>query len=154
MFPHLAGNSLESSIYATQCYGEQKGSCETFVLPTLPYHMDKNATCPFEDEVCKRVDGNLLLDTGIVDSIKQLGLNNVPHFTLQHRVHCAPLKTEGYTEVLDPSDSVRSGVTYSYGTDAAGRNISFQTEPLAPQFGINNGDQSEVGRPQISCSIH
>jgi hypothetical protein len=129
MVPHISQIVLESSTYATQCYGQQKGACDTFISPTLPYRVDKNASCPFKDSICKSANNNLLLDTGAIDSVEHLGLNDGPHFTLRQRTHCAPLKTEGFTETVFNATASRDQVRYYYGSPlASNKNYTFMME--------------------------
>lgn len=95
-------------LYASSCYNSKTAvDCEKFVQSSLPYTSDRNASCPFASELCKMSYGNLLLDTGDLDSVKHLGLNRGPRFTLRYRTHCAPLVTKGYTKVLP-----QTGTTY------------------------------------------
>lgn len=65
--------------YASQCYSKTRSSfsehCRTFVKPSLPYKINRNAPCPFATEICKNQTGNLILDTGMLDSYEELGLN-------------------------------------------------------------------------------
>jgi hypothetical protein len=106
--------------YATQCYNRTgnlpASECDKFALPRLPYTSDKNADCPFAKELCRTDMGNLVLDTGKLDSLSHLGINTGPRFSLQYRTHCAPLETEGFTDIVtDPVTGKRLRV-YRYGT--------------------------------------
>lgn len=106
--------------YATECYGQpdvqRTERCETFVRPTLPYKSDRNASCPFAEEMCKSSSDNLLIDSGKLDSSDHLGLNKGPRFTVRYQSHCAPLKTHGFTEVVTEPDSLRRFQVYKYGS--------------------------------------
>ncbi|KAH9879753.1 hypothetical protein J1614_001776 [Plenodomus biglobosus] len=110
---------VDAFTYATQCYrgGDivQNELCEIFVSRTLPFISERNASCPFAKEVCKSDFGNILLDSGIIDSRLHLGLNQNPQFTLRHRTHCAPLKTAGYIDTVNATNSSRSRQAYRYG---------------------------------------
>lgn len=104
-------------LYASSCYNSKTAvDCEKFVQSSLPYTSDRNASCPFASELCKMSYGNLLLDTGDLDSVKHLGLNRGPRFTLRYRTHCAPLVTKGYTKVLPQTGTTyRNFTRYDYG---------------------------------------
>ena len=101
--------------YAVECYEQQTGKCNTYATSILPYEIQRNASCPFADSICKFSADNMLLDSGIVDSVRDLGLNEGPHFTVQHRTHCAPLKTKGYTEEISLPNSSNRQFIYKYG---------------------------------------
>lgn len=106
--------------YASQCYNQtlkvNPAECNKFALPYLPHYIDSNSSCPFSEGLCRNDQGNLLLDSGRLDSSKHLGLNTGPHFTLQYRTQCAPLQTNGYTDIVtDPITSKKMHV-YRYGS--------------------------------------
>lgn len=111
----------EDDSYATKCYyGSKATGCEQYVQPALPYTVDRHAPCPFATEICKLSSGNLLLDTGSLDSVKHLGLNQGPRFTLRIQTHCAPLVVNGHTTYkLIPNSTGRS-VNFDYGEDRYG----------------------------------
>ncbi|XP_014559796.1 hypothetical protein COCVIDRAFT_35075 [Bipolaris victoriae FI3] len=116
---YLSQKSVDAFGYAIQCYHGgnivKNELCETFVIPTLPFTSDRNASCPFSGGICKSDVGNILLDSGVLHSQIHLGLNQNPQFTLRHRTHCAPLKTAGFTDtVVDPNNSQTRQV-YRYG---------------------------------------
>jgi hypothetical protein len=117
---YLSQESAEYLTYATECYGEawhpQSEVCGTFTQPRLPYTSDRNASCPFALELCKSATGNLLLDSGELDSSHYLGLNIGPPLTVRQRTHCAPLKTYGYTEVFKVENSSQRFLRYKYWT--------------------------------------
>jgi hypothetical protein len=126
--PHLSRIVLESSTYAAQCYGQTKGACDMFISQSLPYQVDKQASCPFQERICKLENDNLLLETGAIDSLEHLGLNDGPRFTVHHRMHCAPLETENYTKTVPlQGTSSRSLVKYFYGPKD-GENTTFTME--------------------------
>lgn len=111
---------IDSFSYATQCYGKTRiqraGACNTFTQATLPFKADKNASCPFGAEICESNTGNLLLESSNLDSFAELGLNVNPRFTLRAKTHCAPLRTQGYTEIITDGDSGRRYLIYKYGS--------------------------------------
>jgi hypothetical protein len=78
--------------------------------------------------MCKLSYGNLLLDTGDIDSVKHLGLNKGPRFTLRYRTHCAPLVTEGFTFPVPMQNTTRKFIDYKYGTPRDGTKSMFMIE--------------------------
>ena len=99
-----------------------------FISQSLPYQVDKHASCPFQEKICRLANDNLLLDTGAIDSVEHLGLNYGPRFTVHHRMHCAPLETEGYTKTVPLKNTpTRSLVKYFYGTEDD-QNTTFTVE--------------------------
>jgi len=111
---------LEWFTYATQCYREtdvqQTENCGTFITSTLPYTSVRNASCPFAEEMYKSSTGNLLLDSGTLDSLDHLGWTKGPRFTLRHRSHCAPLNTDDFTETITAPNSSQRFLVYNYGS--------------------------------------
>jgi hypothetical protein len=110
--------SWEDYSYASQCYrNKTQVACDKFVSPALPYSADRRAPCPFAPEMCRLSHDNLLLDTGEVDSVKHLGLNKGPRFTLRYQTHCAPLVTKGYVFTVPLVNTSRKVIDYRYGKD-------------------------------------
>jgi hypothetical protein len=71
--------------------------------------------------MCKLSHDNLLLDTGEVDSVKHLGLNKGPRFTLRYQTHCAPLVTKGFMSTVPLENTTRKFIDYRYGKDRDGK---------------------------------
>ncbi|KAF3000316.1 hypothetical protein E8E13_009145 [Curvularia kusanoi] len=86
-------------------------------------------------------DDNLLLETDAVDSVHHLGLNDGPHFTLHSRMHCAPLKTEGYTltKAISNESGSQNGTFYFYG---------FQTEESTFGMKLPRKDYIRIDLPR------
>lgn len=103
--------------YAQRCYSNtsQSESCVPFVKTKLKSSVDRNATCPFQEKVCRHRDGNIKLDTGYMNSQSDLGLNGPPdyQFNLRLLTHCAPLKDNDHRSVVRHSG--RQYVRYNYG---------------------------------------
>ncbi|KAH7083074.1 hypothetical protein BKA63DRAFT_502200 [Paraphoma chrysanthemicola] len=113
--------SWEDYSYATKCYhNKTNAECDKFAYPALPYTSDRNARCPFAPEMCKLAYDNLVLDTGKVDSVKHLGLNRGPRFTLRYRTHCGPLVTKGFVYSVPLPNTTRNFLDYRYGKDRDG----------------------------------
>lgn len=143
--------------YVNRCYKNPGAAlsdeCKIYAKPALPYSRDINVGCPFDPEVCAQTQGNILLDTGFLDSYEYLGLNDGPRFKFQLRRHCAPLKTQGYTNtVTDPSDPSASWVEYNYGPSSNGLSLRSYTHrarpstdtPIASWEDLWNGDDYRI----------
>lgn len=108
--------------YASQCYPtarvEQSESCRPYVKPKLSYTITRNATCPFDDEICRLKSDNLILDSGQLDSHDDFGLNSPKgkRFSFRVKSQCAPLVTEGFSKIHTPEDEqYTQSVQYYYG---------------------------------------
>ncbi|KAF2629796.1 hypothetical protein BU25DRAFT_274351 [Macroventuria anomochaeta] len=118
--PFLNRKAAENLAYASQCYqtgdADRPDSCKVMTTPALPYKFDGNASCPFAADMCKQPFGNMVLDTGTLDSYTHFGLNTGPHVTVQVKEHCAPLVTNGFSNSsVDPDRSFVNFTRYYYG---------------------------------------
>ena len=101
--PYLRRRTVSSMAYAQRCYRETANprDCSIFIQPSLQWTADHNATCPFPggEDICLSNSDNLRLDSGYIDSDRDLGINSPPHTKVLYRsvAECAPLKTKGYT---------------------------------------------------------
>jgi hypothetical protein len=130
IIPFLNQRSAEHLAYATRCYQEgpstQPDGCRTLTISALSYRMDRNASCPFTEGMCKSSFGNLIIDTGPLDSFEHFGLNKKPRLTVWGREHCAPLVTEGFQNTFVASH--QPDVAYMrYNFGGGDRNFAFQT---------------------------
>ncbi|CAI4213238.1 unnamed protein product [Parascedosporium putredinis] len=128
--PHQTQRVQAYASYAQRCYTETATTddCNLYVTPQLPTVANRNAGCPFESGMCKSDEGNLIIDTGYIDSNEHLGIN-LPaedRFSLRMYHHCAPLVTEGFAEPATDSSS-QPVMRYFYGAaaDSIG-NFSYQ----------------------------
>jgi hypothetical protein len=84
--------------YARNCYGQTGLSpslgCNSLVKPTHDSIVTFNDLCPFQDGVCET--SALTLDTGIVDSNDDLGINSTPENRVQFRkvLSCAVIPAD------------------------------------------------------------
>jgi hypothetical protein len=62
--------------YARECYMTQasSSSCDTFQQPQLNWTTFQNGSCPFDSKTCSD-SGTIVLDTGLIDSHNDLGIN-------------------------------------------------------------------------------
>ncbi|TDZ37460.1 hypothetical protein C8035_v007889 [Colletotrichum spinosum] len=145
MFPALAKEMRIASNYAQQCYSGNMATgalgCNTFVREQIPFVVQTNGSCPFTSGVCLGNDSNIILETDLIDSHSNLGINAPPQerFYFRKRYHCAPLKTEGHTTIVEASDS-RNYTRYHYGpSNFTMENCTFQTlsDPFADVGALN-----------------
>ncbi|KAK7706262.1 hypothetical protein SLS64_007601 [Diaporthe eres] len=87
--PHRSRTIQQAATYARECYGAGSSGlveCNTFVQRTLAAAViDQNASCPFADSICKSTTGNILLDSGLMDSHHDFGFNSPPDQRFQYR---------------------------------------------------------------------
>lgn len=117
--PYIFRQLSKAADYTLRCYESKSPSneCNTFLRPTLPMTIIPNASCPFTPSLCLSQDANTILDSGLIDSHDDLGLNwpAESRFQMQQKLHCAPLSTDGYRNnyTHDGRDLIR----YQYSRD-------------------------------------
>lgn len=139
--PYLSKRSTSDGNYVKQCYPDVHDTegCNTFVSRRLPINITRDAGCPFLGDICKSEDANLVLDTGLIDSHHNLGLNAPPRDRYQFRVvlQSAPLRTKNYSQQVENiwPDQSNSYVRYQYGaTVRTGMHHSdFTYQHIVPQ---------------------
>lgn len=115
---YISKLNVASASFAQQCYGNNTASrseCSTFVKTQMPQIIARNASCPFPGKkICRRESTNLRIDSGPIDSHKDLGMNAAPQdrFTYRNVLECAPLHTQGYTRTIASNDSSNSNSTF------------------------------------------
>jgi len=128
--PYQSQRVISYANYALRCYTNTSTSddCNLYVTPKLPTTVERDAGCPFDDSMCKSQTGNLVVDTGYIDSDTHLGMNLRPEerFSVRLYHHCAPLVTEGFAEIANDSSS-EPVMRYYYG-EIGGKagNFSYQ----------------------------
>ena len=127
--------------YAQQCYQNNTSGlfdCGRFVAQRISGHINETATCPFENGMCRKSSSNLQLDTGYVDSHKDLGLNAPENERILWRnvVHCSPLITKGFTSnSITPLGNM---TFYHYGKAFALRkNATYSAKSVQAQIAEN-----------------
>lgn len=116
--------------YSRQCYGPNPDSisgtlsCGTFINKNLTMHIDRTAGCPFPHDFCVTNSSNIFLDSGLLDSHFDLGLNSPPadRFLYRTTSHCAPLKTEGRKKDVSGNGTVST--KYFFGKTSSSLNAS------------------------------
>ncbi|KAF2474435.1 uncharacterized protein BDR25DRAFT_385987 [Lindgomyces ingoldianus] len=118
LLPYYTERASQVLNYGLQCYTNSSNvdGCNLYIKPQLPIFANREAGCPFSDGICKMNTGNLILDTGLLDSLDHFGINTSPKERFQMRIvqHCAPIVTEGYTETYNETD-LGPMVRYLYG---------------------------------------
>lgn len=116
--PYQSKDTNTLANYVQRCYSNttDADSCGPYVKEYLQRTVDRNATCPFKENICQHKDRNIKLDTGHIDTHLDLGMNAPPHLrmTLRHITHCAPLVTNGYKRRYNYSRDI-SYMRYYYG---------------------------------------
>jgi hypothetical protein len=86
-FVKSVADTMEADNYVRQCYennGTAKDSaCAIFIRPTLPFSINANAKCPFDETVCNGTAFEM--DTGKLDSQLHFGLNAPPKDRIEIR---------------------------------------------------------------------
>lgn len=164
LVPYQAERATKFLNYGMQCYTNetQTDGCNTYIKPRLNLQSKRGIPCPFGDNICKSDNDNLMMDSGFMDSLEDLGINTAAKDRFQLRmVHtCAPLKTQGYTE--DYNDTEYGAVKrYKYGGVRTIRaNLTFTHEVRVNNAylpGQNDGsDSTNIPRLdyQIGQAIH
>ncbi|KAF2447452.1 hypothetical protein P171DRAFT_330563, partial [Karstenula rhodostoma CBS 690.94] len=140
LLPFLSRRLISFSNYALNCYANNTNSpdCKTFVKSRLPSTSNRNASCPFDEGICRLSDGNLLLDTGYLNSHFDMGFNApaADRFLYRRTTHCAPLVTEGYKSLAVSTGPLPATYAqYSYGRTAKlPENITY----LYPQLSVTD----------------
>lgn len=127
--------------YAQQCYSVNMSrafDCTTFVQPSLPSIIDRNAPCPFDHGICRSNTSNIHLDTGHIDSSQFLGINapRSERILFRSTLTCAPLVTENYSDNITlPSGNF---TRYYYGPSHIfeDQNFTYQAPDLSTQYPV------------------
>ncbi len=105
--PYQAGRATSYSQYSLRCYTNRSTAddCNLYIKPHLPTIIDRNASCPFAPEMCKSQTGNLVIDSGFLNSHYDLGINSAPEDRFLFRMvhHCAPLVSQGFSSLSNTS---------------------------------------------------
>lgn len=116
-YPYDARRYTSFANYAQKCYSatSEVEGCVPFIKRQLPSTIDRNASCPFREDLCRTRDQNTKIDSNLHIS-SDLGLNTPPdlRFSLGITTHCAPLATENKSKIFNYS-SEKSYMRYFYG---------------------------------------
>ena len=108
--------------YAQRCYSDSladsagRSGCSPYTKRRLSSMIDRNASCPFEESICRSQHGNIRIDTGYFGS-QDIGLN-LPtdlQFKIRKTLQCAPLQSKNYQKVSNYSQD-KLYTQYYYGS--------------------------------------
>jgi hypothetical protein len=130
LVPEYAEKVNNAANYAQQCYSNKTAgtlNCGRFITKKLTSYIDNKATCPFRENICRSGSSNLRIDSGYIDSHKDLG-HNFPvadRILTRNVLHCAPITTAGFTS--QKNTSVGEVTVYHYGSsfDISGQQQDF-----------------------------
>jgi hypothetical protein len=99
-----------ASTYAQTCYGPPTSSIQysLYVKEQLEWTTNSNAICPCGEDLCILKETKpIQLDTGLIDSQSDLGINTAPENRVSDRTVStrAPIHTEGFTSFRNSSSS-------------------------------------------------
>lgn len=133
-------DTILAASYARQCYGQATGlnnlRCSIFTKPAINY-TTAEVDCPFADPSICSAPKAFRLDSGIIDSHHDLGINTRTsgRVGFRHVTTCSPLKvTAEYVSVVNSTGLDGLGVAgdrireYQYGTYPAaglGSNVTY-----------------------------
>lgn len=151
------------SDYALRCYNgnatQTDEDCAPYVQAKLKTTVNRNASCPFSSEMCKSQTGNLIVDTGYLDSNTDLGINAPQKNRFQMRfVHqCAPIVTKGFSAPFKANDTDETTLRYYYGDllDGTETNYTQEMPMLGSGFDIYNESTARPirSRPRADYGI-
>jgi hypothetical protein len=132
--------------YGRQCYTDETNAdgCNLYTKPRLPLISTRGIACPFGADICKLGEDNLVMDTGMLDSLEDLGINIPLEYRFQLRLitTCAPLKTQGY--MSDFNDTEYGAVKrYMYGSDGLSSDFTYQlpvNQAYVPSGNVSAGN--------------
>lgn len=139
IYPWVSQSMNNAANYAQQCYSSNATGtldCTTFVKRRLQFNSVLNASCPFENSICRTNDSNLLLDSGLISS-DDLGLNMPSSQRMFYRevLQCAPLVTHGYAS--NARVEYQNYTRYSYGASTK-YNWTYEIHDLEAQYANAN----------------
>jgi hypothetical protein len=105
--PDTTQNLISFVNYAQDCYttNATEGRCNMLIKPRLNSYVDRNASCPFAESICQSPNGSIRLDTGLLDSDADFGINAPESDRMSYRrvIHCSPLIVEGFEQRFNKS---------------------------------------------------
>jgi hypothetical protein len=128
-----------SASHSRSCYGhlgENSTACNNFVQPTLPYTINRDVTCPFNEKACNGTA--ISLDTGRLRSDIHLGVNTRPQDALSVRkvLTCVPLAGEKYATGWQ---QIIPDIAFATGLPLDTKVKSYAFGPRSIAFGLHVG---------------
>lgn len=101
-YTYYQAATLSSHEYVQNCLAESQSlpECNLFKQLRLNWTATTSNPCPFGDLCLGPSNGTLYLDTGMIDSRRDLGINSRNEDRIQWRknVSCVPITTKGYSK--------------------------------------------------------
>lgn len=123
---HQRINADLSKDYVRDCLSGYQSSpeCNIYKRRELPYLTNTNAACPFSPEMCRT--SALQLDSGLLDSNDDLGINSEVRDRVQYRtvLTCAPITLDGFVK---GGSSTIDGRAYNFTAAYYGENIQMNS---------------------------
>ena len=123
-------DTLVASSYARACYDDHTPPdelrCNRFVKPKLAYSTRPDAPCPFAVDICLDKSGAAFeVDSGLIDSHSDLGINTASEDRLQYRkvTTCSVLQVEERAQDVNQTDAKGNTIQwthYAFGGSAPG----------------------------------
>lgn len=133
----LQQDSISAAAYSRACYGTDRDAfqCRQFFRKQIGFTGNTNGTCPFSVEICKSNTVIYEMDTGLINSHTDLGVNTPESNRIGYRkkTSCALLERNAYlfqkNVTASPQGTIgRPGDTldfWQYGTVSSGFNGTF-----------------------------
>lgn len=107
----FTSNALASVItsmqFVAECFSNtSQADCNSYGRKLSGYHTSTSTECPFDPVMCTH-SLVLRLDSGLVDSLYDLGINTRPSDRVAFRkiLECSPLGTNGFTKTYTASNA-------------------------------------------------
>jgi hypothetical protein len=136
-------DTYEAAVYVRQCYRETTSlACSVYNRRSLSFTTNPNASCPFLGLCIFNDNSAFSMDTGLVDSHSDLGINARPENRIKYRrvTTCAPIHAKQWVQVVnvtnigqvinvDAGPTNAGNYTFSYnlrsGSDGFGYSLRF-----------------------------
>ena len=156
LYPYLSQKATAWANYVETCYADtQSGVCNSFIKRQLTNSIDRNASCPFQADMCRSNNNqSIKIDTGPLYIDSDFGVNVPPslRYTFRFVTHCAPIKSNGYKQIFNYS-SESSFMRYFYGRTmprglSPSHNFTYTYEyPVMSNFELNQRTNYNSGMP-------
>jgi hypothetical protein len=112
----IQADTYEAATYVRQCYRENATSpaCGVYYRPSLSFTTSSNVSCPFAPSVCcPNNQSAFSMDTGLVDSLLDLGVNSRPDHQIKYRrvTTCSPVYYKPWFRIVN--GTVRNQIIYT-----------------------------------------
>lgn len=151
--PLLADRMNMALSYAAQCYNGESNAlseCGVLINTRLKTSKTRHTDCPF-GSLCKANTTSIAMDSGIIDSHKDLGMNTPQsqRFALRNTWQCSVLETRGHTSVMNVS-STQSFKMYNYSLGSDGR---VQTTHMASNDALDDYMRAVLPENDVQRSV-